>query len=147
MAISRAIDYYSGNTQNRVYRSISAPAGWSDAKYRVITSRAPFSETFLAWLDKYATKAVGGTWVLNEDTNVYPSIPMSAQFVSNGQLFYGLSSGPMLSYWVNSDASDIVVVVDEGGVWVNTAYRTIQLLEPPTDELLTWLNYCGVKQT
>lgn len=121
-------------------------SGWLDPAYRIINFKSQIPDDLRLWLEENAINVVGGTWVLNEDTNVYPSIPMSAQFVSNGQLFYGLSSGPMLSYWVNSDASDIVVVVDEGGAWVNTAYRTIQLLEPPTDELLTWLNYCGVKQ-
>ena len=33
------------------------------------------------------------------------------------------------------------------GSWVNQAYRTITFLEPPTGELLTWLQNNGVKQS
>ena len=145
MPVSHFMTYYSGNTGITAYNQ--PPQGWADTKYRVITFKAPPSETLLNWLATWATKAVGGTWVLNEDTSDYPGIPMNAQFVSNGQLFYGLSPGDVLSYWVNSDASDLVEVTDAGGVWVNTAYRTITLLEPPTGDQLEWLNFCGVKQT
>lgn len=130
------------------YNDVNAfQLGWRDVKYRVITSRAPFPEHLLNWLATWATKAVGGTWLLNEGAIDYPNIPMNAQFVSNGQLFYGLSPGAVLLYWVNSDASDSVEVTDDVGVWVNTAYRTITLLEPPTGDQLEWLNFCGVKQT
>lgn len=120
--------------------------GWLSPTYRIINFKSQVPNDLRLWLEENAINVVGGTWVLNEDTSVYPNIPMNAQFVSNGQLFYGLSPGLVLSYWVNSDASDIVEVTDEGEVWVNTAYRTITLLEPPTGDLLEWLNFCGVKQ-
>lgn len=32
------------------------------------------------------------------------------------------------------------------GSWLDQAYRTITFLEPPTGELLTWLQNNGVKQ-
>lgn len=151
MAISRAIDYYSESTQNRVYRSVSAPAGWSDAKYRVITSRAPFPEDFLNWLTTWATKVVGGTWVLNSEANTYTSMNLSAEFISNGQLFYGLTyTNDSLYYQIDSDMSqnELVAILNSNGKmqFNNEAHRTLIFLEPPTDNLLTWLNANGVKQ-
>lgn len=37
-------------------------------------------------------------------------------------------------------------VMADTASWVNQAYRTITFLEPPTGDLLTWLQANGVKQ-
>lgn len=121
-------------------------SGWLDPAYRIINFKSQIPDDVKSWLEENAINVVGGTWLLNEDASNYPSIPMNAPFVSNGQLFYGLSTGSALSYYIDSDLSDSIEITDTGDVWVNTAYRTIQLLEPPTGDLLEWLNYCGVKQ-
>lgn len=38
------------------------------------------------------------------------------------------------------------VVLRDRNEWNNQAYRTITFLEPPTGELLTWLQNNGIKQ-
>lgn len=39
-----------------------------------------------------------------------------------------------------------VIKVWNTDVWINEAYRTITFLEPPTGDLLTWLQSNAVKQ-
>lgn len=149
MAImNKKLEYYSENTGIDVYYT----ANWSDVKYRVITLKAPPSETLLAWLNKYGTKADGGTWVLNSDTGEYPPMNLPVEFISNGQLFYGLTcqSSENLCYWVDSNANEteMIAILNSNGKmqFNNEAHRTITFLEPPIGDLLEWLNFCGVKQ-
>lgn len=39
-----------------------------------------------------------------------------------------------------------VFIVYGSGEWVDQAYRTITFIEPPTGDLLTWLQANGTKQ-
>ena len=100
---------------------------------------------------------VGGqeTWVLNEGQEYwlpisgYTYAQQTPQFISNGVQFYGLSTnGIILIYFI--DQSNYMVVCDESNptmvTFVDQAYRTITFLEPPTGELLAWLQNNGVKQ-
>ncbi len=146
--INKKLKYYSGNTEIDVYYN----ANWSDVKYRVITLKAPPSETLLNWLNKYSIKAAGGMWVLNNDVDGYPPINLPVEFISNGQLFYGLSynSDEGLCYWVDSNANEteMIAILNSNRKiqFNNEAHRTIIFLGPPTGQLLEWLNYCEIKQ-
>lgn len=79
----------------------------------------------------------------------YTYAQQTPQFISNGVQFYGLSTnGIILIYFI--DQSNYMVVCDESNptmvTFVDQAYRTITFLEPPTGELLAWLQNNGVKQ-
>lgn len=76
-------------------------------------------------------------------------------FISNGVQFYGFSIIGLtgLVYYIGPDGwspegDDVIVCNEELEVvtFVNQAYRTITFLEPPTGELLTWLQANGAKQ-
>ena len=92
------------------------------------------------------------TWVINE--RLYSSAfndlyRFSASFVSNGQVFYGffakwVSYDYQLGYFtnVNQSAYNQTYTMDMAGTrsWLmGEAYRTITFYEPPTGDLLTWL--------
>ena len=99
----------------------------------------------------FTPKSTGETWVLNEGKDIdYPSMSKAVTFLSNDTLFYGLyASSVVLGYWLDNSGDDVVYVTIEDANYVtftDQAYRTITFLEPPTGDLLEWLNYCGVKQ-
>lgn len=58
--------------------------------------------------------------------------------------------GNIPSNFLLTDGSNMVGVGDRrGGViytWYNEEYRTVTFLEPPTGDLLTWLQANAVKQ-
>ena len=139
MALNRSLSYNGVN---------AFQLGWKDVKYRVITSRAPFPEHLLNWLATWATKAVGGTWLLNSDLGT-TEVNASVGFISNGIYFSSLQYedrggkfGHVLTYGGDSNYDPYTEVWTLG-----EAYRTVLFLEPPTGDLLEWLNFCGVKQT
>ena len=74
-------------------------------------------------------------------------INIATTFISNANTFYGISGTGVLVYWSDPHGDDTLMVFNgiEGG-WIDQAYRTITFLEPPTDELLAWLQNNGVKQ-
>lgn len=95
-----------------------------------------------------APKATGETWVLNKlltltDGN---SANFEIKFVSCDTNFISINILLMkfivnCSYKADSYAQSVYV-----GSWLDEAYRTVTFLEPPTGDLLTWLQANGVKQ-
>ena len=92
------------------------------------------------------------TWVINE--RLYASAFnnsywFNVSFVSNGQTFYGffanwVSYGYQLGYFtdVNQSGYNQAYSMDMGGIpsWpMGEAYRTITFYEPPTGDILAWL--------
>lgn len=99
----------------------------------------------------FTPKPTSETWVLNEGEGViYAPMNKAVTFFSNNTLFYGLNADvTVLDYWLDNSGDDAVLVTINDAEYVtftDQAYRTITFLEPPTGDLLTWLNENGVKQ-
>lgn len=91
-----------------------------------------------------APKASGETWVLNEwlDTTLFS---YSVNFLCNNITYNSIlrregKGGAIKMYYGNTS------VMADTASWYNQAYRTITFLEPPTGNLLTWLQANGTKQ-
>lgn len=97
-------------------------------------------------------EAIGKTWVINErlySSAFNDSYQFNVSFVSNGQTFSGffakwVSPDYQLGYFtdVNQSAYNQIYTMDMAGTrsWtLGEAYRTITFSEPPTGDLLTWL--------
>ena len=73
-------------------------------------------------------------------------IDVNINFISNNQNWNEIlcMQGKFYAdiYYISGTNKQIVFV----GSWVNQSYRTITFLEPPTGELLTWLQANGTKQ-
>lgn len=104
-------------------------------------------------------ETIGKTWVINErlySSAFNDSYLFNASFVSNGQTFSGffakwVSPDYQLGYFtdVNQSAYNQVYTMDMAGTrsWLmGEAYRTITFSEPPTGDLLTWLQANAVQQ-
>lgn len=104
-------------------------------------------------------EAIGKTWVINErlySSAFNDSYQFNVSFVSNGQTFSGffakwVSSDYQLGYFtdVNQSAYNQIYTMDMAGTrsWtLGEAYRTITFSEPPTGDLLTWLQANAVQQ-
>lgn len=104
-------------------------------------------------------EAIGKTWVINErlySSAFNDSYQFNVSFVSNGQTFSGffakwVSSEYQLGYFtdVNQSAYNQIYTMDMAGTrsWsMGEAYRTITFSEPPTGDLLTWLQANAVQQ-
>lgn len=104
-------------------------------------------------------EAIGKTWVINErlySSAFNDSYQFNVSFVSNGQTFSGffakwVSSEYQLGYFtdVNQSAYNQIYTLDMAGTrsWtLGEAYRTITFSEPPTGDLLTWLQANAVQQ-
>lgn len=96
---------------------------------------------------KLCKVAAGGqeTWVLNNGS-LSGEIDVNINFISNNQNWNEIvcMQGKFYAdiYYISGTNHQSVFV----GSWVNQAYRTITFLEPPTGELLAWLQNNGVKQ-
>ena len=101
------------------------------------------------------TKKMDETWVLNNIGNYQSgsskiSVKENINFISNNetysQFYYYWYNGGMIQY----DGKDVCLLEigkeDVDVNWTNDAYKTITFLEPPTGDLLTWLQQNGVKQ-
>lgn len=89
--------------------------------------------------------AAGETWVLNNG-RLSGKIDVNINFISNNQNWNEIlciqgKFYTTITYMSGTNHQSVFA-----GSWVNQAYRTITFLEPPTDELLTWLQNNGVKQ-
>ena len=104
-------------------------------------------------------EAIGKTWVINErlySSAFNDSYQFNVSFVSNGQTFSGffakwVSSEYQLGYFtdVNQSMYNQIYTMDMAGTrsWsLGEAYRTITFSEPPTGDLLTWLQANAVQQ-
>lgn len=105
---------------------------------------------------KLCKVAAGGqeTWVLNENPDLSSKFDYIINFNSNDTEFTRIRSGGVLApgatnhdlIYLNATEHPAVVYSGEFNRWYDQAYRTITFLEPPTGELLTWLQANGVKQ-
>lgn len=88
--------------------------------------------------------------MLNEPVIVPKDITAIIRFISNNENFtriFVLTNNRGHIYFIpNTDNFNGMISVYSIGTWTNQAYRTITFLEPPTGELLTWLQNNGVKQ-
>ena len=104
-------------------------------------------------------ETIGKTWVINKRlyaSAFNDSYLFNASFVSNGQTFSGffakwVSSEYQLGYFtdVNQSAYNPIYTMDMVGTrsWtLGEAYRTITFSDPPTGDLLTWLQANAVQQ-
>lgn len=104
-------------------------------------------------------EAIGKTWVINERlyaSAFNDSYQFNVSFASNGQTFSGffakwVSSDYQLGYFtdVNQSTYNQIYTMDMAGTrsWsLGEAYRTITFSEPPTGDLLTWLQANAVQQ-
>lgn len=92
------------------------------------------------------------TWVINEHAEIVWNDPWeySIKFSSNGQIFSKIANvvesfAPHLYY----DSNEVGVGDRRGEriiAWRNEEYRTVTFLEPPTGDLLKWLQKNAVKQ-
>lgn len=99
------------------------------------------------WMDKKAITpkktAAGETWVL-DSTASYDnySVTFNVDFASNGLSFSSITLTTNMQLQIQYD-NTTVKAFDS---WTSEAYRTITFLEPPTGDLLTWLQANGTKQ-
>ena len=92
-------------------------------------------------------KASGETWVLNESPNfdIGEDISLQIDFVSNNTSFDLINVVHLEDIFYGGPTTGVILAYSSGE-WTDQAYRTITFLEPPTGELLTWLQNNGVKQ-
>lgn len=104
-------------------------------------------------------ETIGKTWVINKRlyaSAFNDSYLFNASFVSNGPTFSGffakwVSPEYQLGYFTDVNLSGYIQVYKMGMVeapsWsMGEAYRTITFSEPPTGDLLTWLQANAVQQ-
>lgn len=96
----------------------------------------------------------GETWVIKEQCELYPNdFTTQINFTSNALSFTKITVAVGIYYYENNEQSirDALTVceysiLEEKGIWTDQAYRTVTFDEPPTGELLTWLQANAVKQ-
>lgn len=97
------------------------------------------------------------TWVINDTYSSAIEFTVSSlNFISNGKNFTSIAIriAPVDSAYIkynNTTVNNIMVNTLDTGIrgtasWINSTYRTITFLEPPTGDLLTWLQANAVKQ-
>lgn len=86
------------------------------------------------------------TWVLNTTISL-PSSTLYGDFTSNGKSFISIYNAGALVYvsYAGNTINDTIVY--QNGGWINDAYRTIVFDTAPTDDMLTWLQANGTKQS
>lgn len=101
-------------------------------------------------------ETIGKTWVINEKPDIpYSQVSWNADFIceaiSSTQECYVITMGYYpsaglyaIGYSQRAIGSTDVYYSTKG--WVNNAYRTITFSEPPTGDLLTWLQANAVQQ-
>ena len=101
-------------------------------------------------------ETIGKTWVINEKPDIpYPQVSWNADFIceaiSSTQECYVITMGYYpnaglyaIGYSQRAIGATDVYYSTRG--WVNNAYRTITFSEPPTGDLLTWLQANAVQQ-
>lgn len=85
------------------------------------------------------------TWVIKQYPKLmYDSITMEIPFESNSTSFQKIEVRG--NFFPGSGIYYDAINVWNANGWVNEAYRTITFFEPPTGDLLTWLQANAVKQ-
>lgn len=103
------------------------------------------------------TKKKGETWIINDTYSSDADFTASSlNFISNGENFTSITIriSPVRATYIkydNTTVNNIMVTTLDTGIrgeahWINSAYRTVTFLEPPTGDLLTWLQANAVKQ-
>lgn len=96
--------------------------------------------------------AVGETWVLNDELSfdTYEIDVSGVNFISNGinysSIYAGDSDVVRIVRYDNTKVASSPMIGSITPSWTDQAYRTITFLEPPTGDLLTWLQANGTKQ-
>lgn len=100
-------------------------------------------------------------WIINSTPTIITNLDVSIKFTyeDNGVtkesdrifLYAGGKPGHSIAYLGFNDAEDIVYSAGDTGLvyftgWLSDSLRTITFLEPPTGDLLTWLQANAVKQ-
>ena len=95
-----------------------------------------------------APKASGETWVFNDVLVVTGTVVeyMKIGFTSNAKEWIGIAVDSGVLTYVGTRGNIEVYSEDNSPNWADQAYRTITFLEPPTGNLLTWLQANGTKQ-
>ena len=103
---------------------------------------------------KQSGSSTGLTWLINEVPLITPlekSTIFTVDFKSNNVQYHTLSiqkafdpdapKGVTIGYGSSSDIGGITYIYDVtgGSHWENQTYRTIEFVEEPTGDLLTWL--------
>ena len=97
----------------------------------------------------------GYTYVINNTIDFWSSFNHLGQFVSNGATYAGITKmlpstpvSPSELYFLYPEGQTKVASISNNNsvYWLNTAYRTITFDEPPTGDLLTWLQANAVQQ-
>lgn len=88
------------------------------------------------------------TWIFNEEI-LHWNGGASISFRSNEKTFSKISRKKVrirdqISYSIFYDETEVYSFYHEW--WTDDAYRTVTFLEPPTGDLLTWLQNNAVKQ-
>ena len=99
---------------------------------------------------KLCKVAAGGqeTWVIDESPNfdnIGEDIFLQIDFISNNTSFNLINVLHSEDIYYGGPTTGVFIVYGSGE-WTSQAYRTITFLEPPTGELLTWLQANGIKQ-
>lgn len=101
-----------------------------------------------------APKATGETWLLNELIDTPSTFDYTTNFISNSIEYVRIVSGGHLGpgapnhdlIYFSTDGTSNLAFAGEFNLWSDQAYRTLTFLEPPTGELLAWLQANGTKQ-
>lgn len=105
------------------------------------------AEVYDGTVEDYVTSE---TWVINESPDVSFLGPNTIEinFISNNVNYSSITAtnlpGPVVVYngGLLYDSTEAIALFE----WTNQAYRTVTFLEPPTGELLTFLQSEAVKQ-
>lgn len=116
-------------------------------------------KVWVTWQDvkDVTPPSVGETWTINETITIgkRDSFAFDANFKSNGSQYskiqgYGLmnpsSNGRTGFFYDTTLVYNLTLDSDTDTQWTNEAYRTVTFAEPPTGDLLTWLEANATKQ-
>ena len=91
-------------------------------------------------------KSAGLTWYFNDTVNVASTKQFTVDFVSNETSFNAILTIPTVHQMIYHSDSSSNMIAFKAGTWTNQAYRTVTFQDPPTGDLLTWLQANAVKQ-
>ncbi len=92
-----------------------------------------------------SVESIAMTWYLNDPVGTHGEV-ISLHFSSNGMEFVSVSQNMSAVYYNNSSGTTTRVYrLSPATVrgWVNSAYRTLTLIDPPDATALAWLQEFG----
>ena len=145
--------YYNGDSSQKVYWE-----SFSDDGYRILTFDEIPTGALLTWLQENGTQ-YSETWVINETPTITSSVNGSAACMltlSDGTTYQSSyfivdASGGKVGQYISANigtGENMIYGVNSIYIngWYDSGCRTITFLEPPTGDLLTWLQANAVKQ-